>query len=57
MWGFMPHMQIRIYPENEKRLLEIRRDRQKFHLRKDSIAEIANELLRRALMMRTLKIK
>ena len=50
-------MQIRIEIDNAESIRIIKRERLKVHRKKDSAAEIANELIRKALMMITLPKK
>jgi hypothetical protein len=57
MRGSLPYMQIRIESENAKSIRIIKRERLKVHRKKDSAAEISNELIRKALLMIKLPVK
>jgi len=53
----MPHMQIRVESESAKSIRIIKRDRLKVYGRKDSCTQVANELIRKALLMIKLPVK
>jgi hypothetical protein len=57
MRGSLPHMQIRVESENAKCITTIKRERLRVHRKKDSATEIANELIRKAMLMIKLPVK
>jgi len=57
MRGSLPHMQIRVESESAKSIRIIKHERLKVYGRKDSCTQVANELIRKALLMTKLPVK